>query len=167
MSWYNVINYNFKMCVKKKLHFLVNWIIMNSHKIFSHSHLKVFLSFTVIVLLRCFCKTVPAKVFHLGLPWWSNGEESTCHCRAHRFDPWSGKRPRAVEQPSPCTTSDWARGPRARAPQEERPRRDQPVTRCNWRKARHSNVDPAQPKISRKFLRLKKKDHRPAGWHTD
>ena len=87
-------------CVSKKiLHFLVNWIIMNSHKIFSHSHLKVFLSFTVIVLLRCFCKTVPAKVFHLGLPWWSNGEESTCHCRAHRFDPWSG---------IPQATGNWA-----------------------------------------------------------
>ena len=32
------------------------------------------------------------------------GVASTLHCRAHRFDPWSGTTPLAVEQLSPCTT---------------------------------------------------------------
>ena len=31
-------------------------------------------------------------------------EESTCQCRAHGFDAWSGKIPHALEQLSPCTT---------------------------------------------------------------
>ena len=37
-----------------------------------------------------------------GRPWWSNGRESVCQCRGHRFDPWSGKFPHAVGQPSLC-----------------------------------------------------------------
>ena len=40
----------------------------------------------------------------LGLTWWLSGKESACQCRRHRFDPWSGKIPRASEQLSPCTT---------------------------------------------------------------
>ena len=28
-----------------------------------------------------------------GLPRWLNGQESTCQCRRHRFDPWVGKDP--------------------------------------------------------------------------
>ena len=28
-----------------------------------------------------------------GLPWWLNGNESTCQCRRPRFDPWIGKFP--------------------------------------------------------------------------
>jgi len=38
-----------------------------------------------------------------GLPWWFNGEESTCQCRRQRFDPWSKKIPHALEQLNPCT----------------------------------------------------------------
>ena len=37
-----------------------------------------------------------------GLPWWSSGKESTCQCRVHGFDPWSGKIPHAMEHLSPC-----------------------------------------------------------------
>ena len=37
-----------------------------------------------------------------GLPWWLSGEESTCQCRRHWFDPWSRKIPHAVEQLSQC-----------------------------------------------------------------
>ena len=33
-----------------------------------------------------------------GLPWWLSGKESTCQCRRHRFNPWSGKIPHAVGQ---------------------------------------------------------------------
>ena len=42
---------------------------------------------------------------HVRLPWWLSGKESACQCRRHRFDPWSGKIPHAVEQISPCTTT--------------------------------------------------------------
>ena len=35
---------------------------------------------------------------NLGLPWWLSGKESTCQCRRHWFDPWSGKIPHASEQ---------------------------------------------------------------------
>ena len=70
---------------------------------------------------------------HEGLPWWHSCWESTCQCRGHRFDPWSGKVPHVAEQLGPCATttepalwSPWAtttgaHTPRARAPQLERP----------------------------------------------
>ena len=46
----------------------------------------------------------------LGLPWWRSGWESTCQCRGHRFEPWSGKIPHATERLSPwATTAEPAR----------------------------------------------------------
>ena len=36
----------------------------------------------------------------LGLPWWHSGLESACQCKGHRFDPWPGKIPHAMEQPT-------------------------------------------------------------------
>ena len=45
-----------------------------------------------------------SRIF-MGLPWWLSGEESTCQCRRHRFDPWSGKIPHAKQQPNSCTTT--------------------------------------------------------------
>ena len=44
------------------------------------------------------------KIFYLGLPWWRSGWESACQCRAHGFEPWSGKIPHAAEQLSPWAT---------------------------------------------------------------
>ena len=41
----------------------------------------------------------------LELPLWLSGKEFTCQFRRHRFDPWAGKIPGAVEQVSPCTTT--------------------------------------------------------------
>ena len=35
------------------------------------------------------------------LPWWLSGKEPICQYRRHAFDPWSGKIPRAMWQPSP------------------------------------------------------------------
>ena len=35
----------------------------------------------------------------------SSGWESTCQCRGHEFEPWSGKIPHAVEQLGPCATT--------------------------------------------------------------
>ena len=52
-----------------------------------------------------------------GLPWWPSGWESTCPCRGHRFVPWSGKIPYAVEQLSPHATTTEARVP----PKEKTP----------------------------------------------
>ena len=42
-----------------------------------------------------------------GLHWWlsGTGKELACQCRAHGFDPWSGKIPRAMEQRSPHITT--------------------------------------------------------------
>ena len=38
-----------------------------------------------------------------SLPRWLSGKESACQCRRHRFDPWSGTIPHAMEHLSPCT----------------------------------------------------------------
>ena len=40
----------------------------------------------------------------LGLPWWRSGWESTCQCRGHGFEPWSGKIPHAAEWLGPWAT---------------------------------------------------------------
>ena len=46
----------------------------------------------------------------IGLPWWPSGWKSACQCRGHRFDPWSGKIPRAAEELGPwATTTEPAR----------------------------------------------------------
>ena len=45
----------------------------------------------------------------------------SCQCRGHRFGPWSGKIPHAMEQLSLCATATEARAPRAHAPQQETP----------------------------------------------
>ena len=37
-------------------------------------------------------KNINEKLNWWGLPWWSNGWESTFQCRGHGFDPWSGER---------------------------------------------------------------------------
>ena len=39
------------------------------------------------------------------LPRWLTGKESSCQCRRHRFDPWSGKIPHAAGQLSSCSTT--------------------------------------------------------------
>ena len=44
------------------------------------------------------------KNLKIGLPWWRSGWESTCWCRGHGFEPWSGKIPHATEQLGPWAT---------------------------------------------------------------
>ena len=56
-----------------------------------------------------------------GLPWWHSGWESTCQCRGHGFEPWSGRIPYAAQQLSPCATTTEACAPRARALQQGKP----------------------------------------------
>ena len=48
------------------------------------------------------CKRLRTWKSSAGLPSWLSGKESACQCRGHRFDPWSGKIPHAVEQLHPC-----------------------------------------------------------------
>ena len=40
-----------------------------------------------------------------GLPCWPSSKESTCECRRHGFDPWSGKISHGAEKEGLCTTS--------------------------------------------------------------
>ena len=53
--------------------------------------------------ISTYCREL--KTYIQELPWWPSGKESACQCRGHRFDPWSGKIPHALEHESPCTTT--------------------------------------------------------------
>ena len=54
-------------------------------------------------------------MIHWGLPWWSSGEESTCQCRGHEFDPWSGKiLPAVATKPNATSTEPVRRSERSR-----------------------------------------------------
>ena len=50
---------------------------------------------------RTWLKWLSSSSSRQGLPWWLWSKESTCQCRRHGFDPWSGKIPYAKEQLSP------------------------------------------------------------------
>ena len=52
-----------------------------------------------------FAIETPDSNIKWGLPCWCSGWESACQCRGHRFEPWSGKIPRASAQLSPCATA--------------------------------------------------------------
>ena len=56
-----------------------------------------------------------------GPPWWSSGKKSTCQCREHGFNPWSGKIPHTLGQLNPCTRTTEAHTPGAHALQQEKP----------------------------------------------
>ena len=72
----------------------------------SFSLIYVFLYTSFPHLFFSFKKKIFIKVYSwLGLSWWRSGWESTCQCREHGFDPWSGKIPHAAEQISPCTAT--------------------------------------------------------------
>ena len=45
------------------------------------------------------------QMFFCRFPRWLSGKESTCQCRRHGFNPWSGKTPLATEQLSPCAAT--------------------------------------------------------------
>lgn len=65
-----------KCTSQKYLNFFVNCIIMNSHQIFNHGHFEVFCHLkTIIVLFRCFCKSVPVKVLHLQGDSWKSSDK--------------------------------------------------------------------------------------------
>ena len=110
-----------------------------------------------------------------GFPWWLSGKESTCQCRRHGFDPWSGKilRRRAgtpvrchlywICVLEPTSHNYWAllqqllklSPPRACALQQEATavRSLRTATKnspCSSQpeKSRCSNEDPAQPNIN-------------------
>ena len=67
------------------------------------------------------CKASTSLKSLRGLPWWPSGEESSCPCTGHGFDPGSRKLLHAKGQLSlRATTTEPAR-PRSHAPQQERP----------------------------------------------
>ena len=47
----------------------------------------------------------------LGLAWGTRGYKSSCQCRVHRFNPWSGEILHAAEQLSLSATTTEARKP--------------------------------------------------------
>ena len=103
------------------------------------------------------------KMVHIGLPWQLSGKESACHRRRRRYDPRSGKIPRAPEQLSLCAlisepvlqgpgdATTEAHTPRACASQQEKPRQWKALAPQLESSPRSpppgSNEDPAQPKI--------------------
>ena len=96
------------------------------------------------------------KLLCIGLHWWFSGRESACQCRAHGFDPWSRKIPRASERLSPCvtTTEPTPESPRRSAHEEllQReacaPKLESSPSPRNYRKPVCSNKDRVQPKIN-------------------
>lgn len=78
-------------------------------------------------------RAVCLNVWLQGLPWWWSGWESTCSCRAHRFEShlggsrtlWSSP---ARVQPllSPCVATAGARAPQRGEPPQREDRAPQP-----------------------------------------
>ena len=72
-------------------------------------------------------------------------KKSACQCKWHRFDPWSGKIPHAMEQLSTCTTTPDTCGPRTCALQQEKPLQRE-AQALQLQKTACSNEDPMEPK---------------------
>ena len=85
-----------------------------------------------------------------------SGQESTCQCRGHRTNPWSGKIPRASGQLSPCLKACSPRALEAllcdqRSHCSETPvpsNQGEPPLAAARAKSESSDKDPAQPKVS-------------------
>ena len=76
----------------------LNWITFNT---FWNCLLLVHVAYFRGLLAHVCRRNKAHKIYvkaNLGLPWWLSGKESTCQCRRHWFDPWSGKIPHASEQ---------------------------------------------------------------------
>ena len=58
-----------------------------------------------------------SRIMNIGLPWWLSCKESSCQCRRHEFDPWSGKIPHTAGKLSLQLLKP--RNSRACAPQQE------------------------------------------------
>ena len=76
----------------------------------SHLGPKLFCDLSLVTMLGLELFSVindlkKKKNIETGLPWWLSGKESACQCKRHRFDPWSGKIPHAMDQLSPCATT--------------------------------------------------------------
>lgn len=86
-----------------------------------------------LYILTCYFRLVTVGTESFGLPWWLTGRESTCQCRRHKFDPWSGKILRATEQLNS-------------APQQEKPSQWEVCTTTTSKPVQQQR--PAQPKIN-------------------
>ena len=63
------------------------------------------LSYGITITVKQFNDHLQVKTITRGLPWWHSGWESTCQCRGHGLEPWSGKIQHVAEQLSPCATT--------------------------------------------------------------
>ena len=88
------------------LHHGSSWFLMELQDPLPSPHpTLLLLPFWLDLVLHGSADTSPLKNSSLGLPCWSSGYESPCQCRGHRFDPWSGKIPQAMEQLNLCATT--------------------------------------------------------------
>ena len=95
-----------------------------------------------LLLKTIYRMNLPFKVNLKGLPWWRSGQESTCQCRGHGFDPWSGKIAHAAGNKARALQLLSLRS-RAREPQLLKPVCLEPMLR---NKRSHRNEKPAHRK---------------------
>ena len=102
-------------------------------------------------------RTNDLKMWIERLPWWSSGWESTCQCKGHGFNPWSGRIPYAVRQLSPCATTTEAQVPQSLctsmnsspdSPQLEKAQEQQQCPSQKKKNLHGTTKDPKQPKQS-------------------
>ena len=97
-----------------------------------------------------------SKIQVTGLPWWSSGQDSACHCRGRRFHPWPGSLDRTcfgttnpwaatakpeLSRPRAGTTE--ARAPKACARQQE--------TQHHGKPELHAGSSPCSPRLEKTY----------------
>ena len=81
--------------------FLASVILSPTRVKFGHSST----SREMFLMTRCHLRHSLKMQIPRGLPWWLSGKESSCQCKRHTFNPWSGKIPHAEGQLSPGFTT--------------------------------------------------------------
>ena len=80
-------------------------------------NISCIVSFPDITAITCVLqKKSLLRMIQSGASLWRSGEESTCQCRGHGFEPWSRKIPHAMEQLSLHVTTTEARVPQLLKP---------------------------------------------------
>ena len=85
---------------------------------------------------------------------WPSRYKSTCQCRGHGLDPWSGKIPHAMGQLSQCAAitepvlQSLCSATREATAVSPCTTKNNSPARCNQRKPTCNNTDPAWPKVN-------------------
>ena len=66
----------------------------------------------IFMFLLIVSQLIISVKWYLGHSWCYCGQESACHCRRHKFDPWSGKISHVTEPWSSSALTTEPRGPR-------------------------------------------------------